>query len=291
MTTPSDEIDFEPILEKVFTYFKKKISSILSFFPFVFKNFIQISFGGLLGALVLFGLSHILKPYYRINMAISSTSTGKVFLDQTILGFDKMLKDENYVVLSEKLNLSIEETKEIKSLTAVQTDVYRQNGDSSKNEYIYYILSDVYSEGILENLQRGLLKNLENNPFAARKREDKRYQLTKSVTHLQNDILALDSIIIKVKKNLGSKNIGSTFVLNEPMRPAELILEKNRLFYTLISFENQLKHLVDIQLITPFDPTYDPFFPKKKWFALIGFLIGAFSTMIFIATKSSHNNQ
>lgn len=287
MTTPSDEIDFEPILAKMYKLVKSVVNSILGFFPFVFRNFKKILLWSLIGAGFGLGLALVIKPYYKVNMLLSTKYLGHIFLDNFIDDTNHLVETENFNTIANNFNLTKEEAENIVGITYKESDIYEHFGDTANTEYIYYIYLDIYSQHNLAKIEKGILNHLENNAFTSSNKESRKAFYEASILRLQKDIESLDSIIKKVEINIGKKETGGNIILNEPINPTQLIEQKSNFYSKLLFYQQELKNIDSFFLIDSFNTIEKPVFPKKSIFTIVGFLIGAVVSMIFIQVKNT----
>ncbi len=290
-STPSDEIDFEPLFNSLFRRIKKATTAVSNFIRLAYRLRLRVIAGAIIGALLGIGLAFIIPPYYKVRMSISSSYVSGFFLEQYIYNLQFAIDDKNYALLGQKLNLSEEKAEYVKSIQPYYFNTINEYNDTIYSESFYFITAHIYNKEFIGDFQEGLMDYLKNNPFVKSKSETKKDRYTKIIARIEEDIQAIDSLLVKINKNIGASTSNQTLILGDPINPTELLSEKDRLYNQLLKYNGELANIDDIKLIQSFDKIIKPFFPKKSNFAIIGFILGGLIALIYSRQKEKAKLQ
>jgi len=233
------------------------INEVIIFFINFKTLIIVITFVGTLGVIVF----QKIRPAYYIITSIATSGISaferiedeKEVLNQRtainlINTLDLDVQKEDFIVLGEKLNISMEKAASIKSINATQ--IFRKDQDGKDfNTPKFEILLTVKDNGIIKNIEEGLLHYFNSNQYIHSYYDY--FKLTND-----NEIIAIDSEIESLQKfrsDKGSNIDMSSFNLYSKKGLTEVqnqIIELNQLKSINATNQMLLKPLSFVQGFT-----------------------------------------
>jgi hypothetical protein len=285
-TNQNDELNLEPLVNKALSGVKNASNSFRSFRKKAWDNKIRIGSITFLFAGIGLILALLIKPYYKVNMAVTASKTGVFYLKQSIVNLNYLLEEKNYSAFSSKVDLTEAQGEEVRSLEAIYSSSLSISDDTTENIHLYYITAEVYNQSFLNQLDTGIFSYVENNKIVRKTRQSKRETKLKTIEGLEKDLVKVDSLLNQITNRNTFSSGNNTFVLKEPINATELIQEKNRLFNLKLKYEESIKNGDDLQRFRGFDAQVKPAFPKKTWFTLAGAAIGLIVSLFLISPKN-----
>jgi hypothetical protein len=285
----SDEINFEPffqfiinILKKIGEFFRLYISSLL-------KGFKTVAVYCLLGGAISVGMSFLIPPHYEMEMIVKSNYLSRAYYYNEISALEKLIEDQNYEYLSEILNISTQQAEELYGIEISDGLINLLGKDTSiVNAKSFAIHVEVHDVSFNADLEKGILKYLEENPFALEYKAHRTATLNNLISKLEKDINEIDTLInILAEEMVPSSNAGSGFIFGEPINPTTLLNQSDQLYSKLLHHKAELAFIDNIHLIKSFTPYNKPSFPKKSTFALYGILMGFLLSSIVVLIKKT----
>ena len=224
---------------------------------------ISLFFGFALG-LTLFLIK---KPIYFSSMIIS---TGIIDLPSgrnLILTLQNLIDEKNFSEISKKLSLEESSVKKLKRIKLENIfEVY--NETETKTVKISVEVTDIK---ILPNLQKGILKYLENNPYVKKRIDIKIKSYNAKIFFLQNELDQIEKLKNDiVKGQIFDEKFGNVMLLN----PFTIYKELVDLFDQKLQSERDLLLVQNFQIIEGFTPFQKPVSPKLGPNILFGVTIG-----------------
>lgn len=223
--------------------------------------------------LVLGLLYYNLKPaVYQSEVVVRATILNESLLEVINENLTQLLKEHNYKVLSNKLNLPLEVVGYISKIEIEPTD---EEADK-KLEYAFYVIRvESFSNNHWAELEKGMLYYLSNNDFVKKRIDLKAKQYKSFINKLDMEINQIDSL----KKGLyDSDNLGNDNVIM--MNPGEVYTALLALVKEKQKLEEELEFNSAVEIVEDFDAYKRPVSPRPVFSVaiggLIGFLIGLF---------------
>ncbi|GAA0892357.1 hypothetical protein GCM10009122_20360 [Fulvivirga kasyanovii] len=218
-------------------------------------------------------LYYNLKPaVYQSEVVVRATILNKSLLEVINENLTQLLKENNYKVLSNKLNLPPEVVGYISKIEIEPTD---EEADK-KLEYAFYVIRvESFSNSHWTELEKGMLYYLSNNDFVKKRIDLKAKQYKSFINKLDMEINQIDSL----KKGLyDSNNLGKDNVIM--MNPGEVYTALLALVKEKQKLEEELEFNSAVEIVEDFDAYKRPVSPRPVFSVaiggLIGFLIGLF---------------
>lgn len=207
------------------------------------------------------------SPIYSSNMVISTGIVDLPSSTNLILTIQDLIGEKNFPEISRKLFLDDVSAKKLKKISLENIfEVY--NEIEIRTVKISVEVSDT---AILPDLQMGILKYLEENPYVKKRVSIKVENFNAKISFLQNE---LDQIA-KLKNDILEGQVfgdqPSNVMLFNPFTVYEELVE---LFDQKLQSERDLQLAENFQVIQGFTPFLKPVSPKLGLSILFGFLAG-----------------
>lgn len=274
----SDEIDLREFFHRIGSLFTKLWNATLYAFTVLKKRFVLISFFVLVGILGGYGVYKVTKPYYSSSMTLVLSNIRNEFVEDQLSKLVEMINDDNYVAISQNLDISEGAARKIKGMQFSNLDENRIEKDSILTGSPFRIELDLYDSNLFNSMEPALTNYLENNRYFSKQKRIKQRQVENTISKLKNEIISLDSLKTTVSSPRGPVN---GFVYGEPIDPTNLYRESLSMFKEQAKLEADLDQLDNIQVVTGFSPRSKPTNPKLLQYLIYG---GAFLFFIGLIT-------
>ncbi|MDX9694824.1 MAG: hypothetical protein RBT49_03440 [Bacteroidales bacterium] len=234
----NDEIDLIELFQKMGTgiknMFNKLIGLINSFFIFLIRKSVWLITFIILGFIVSYMLFTMTKRYYTSEMTARSNSMNNTVIVNSINLLNDLFISTNYSALSEYLQLTETQAKNIKSINAYYGIDINKDGIADfvdyKNSYnpkdttqkrlgnVFYLQISVFDESVFPILKNSIKSYINNNPFVIENNNLRINQAENQIAILRAEIAKLDSLqnvqYFEIPKTQKSNN-NQMIVLNE----------------------------------------------------------------------------
>lgn len=282
---PNDDLNLEPIVNGVLSTGKGIFTALAKFYSIIWNNKVRIGVISFVFASIMVLVTFFIPPVFEVNMSITTTKTGDFFISESVADIAYALEDKNYPAVAKKLNLSAQQSEEISNVELVYADDLALTADTTNKVFLYYITVQVSDQSFLPEMETGFLNYLNNNNFVKKSKVSRDLRQQKLVNGIDEDLAKVDSILKLVTTAKYLAKDKSTFILKDPIDPAEILKERNRLLHLKAEYEESLMYGNDIQLFQGFDTQIKPYFPKKSWSAIAGALLGFIVSLLSIRNK------
>ncbi len=263
MTTEkgNNEIDLIEVFFKIYIFFKKKFWIL----------FIATIIGAGLG----YSTKFFAKPHFESSMIVKSYIMSSNLLSEYIVKFQNLLNDENYKLLHEQTNLSIEELRSIKEIT---TEIpYDEKG---KDELGYTIIHVKCIQNIvLDKLGNGILSFLEKEPYIKSEIESFKEKNTVIIDHITDEISNIGLKNGQVSSKISEKNKINIFNSNETFYNELIFLLEEK-----FQREKELNNASAFRVIEDFI-VYNKPVKKTTTYTISGGLLLWFITLLFLLIR------
>jgi len=228
------------------------------------------------------GAYQLQTPKYESDMIIQSSILTEAYSNTLTETLERLIKEGNTALLSEKLSLSIDQSSFISSIQVESISETGATEDATKNR-IFKIHVETTSNAILKDLQFGLISFLENNEYVKKRVNLSKNRLEKLISKVGQEIKEIDSLKTQINQNLLSQKSGSNNLVI--LDPTTVYSEALTLYKDEIGYQNSLELSNSIQLIEGFVAFKKPASPKLSISIVIGLFLGFLVAVGFIIFK------
>lgn len=265
-----------------------------------FKYFISINWFRVLICFVLYFLLgsyyyYFVKPNeYQSSLTISSKVLKVEDANSIIKPINNYIKGRELEVLSEILDLTLEEAKSLTSINAdyLEDDLEKKEQSKEKlDEEKFVITVKASNNMVFEKLNKPILKVLKNSEYYKIKVNLNKTKLTNLYSKLDNLISQLDTINPKLFETYNKSNTNSNSIfLSNPGNLSETIIElliaRGKASENLV-YETEL---ITIQKFQNYSSIENKFFNKFLISMLIISMILSFLTISFFPKRKIEQN-
>jgi hypothetical protein len=228
--------------------------------------------------------------YYEARMIATSGVLSNVEVINIVESWQVHINKGDYSILANKLGLSTPTVQKLQFIEAENTGKPEQKAAGQEQKVESFTISvQVVDVKILDSLQLGIVKFLENNEYVRRRSALKKVNLEHLKSRIDREIASLDSIKASLSNLLSNGRPTSGTFLTDPTNVNLRIIE----FYErALEIDTAIKLINDVQVIEDFTRSDTPDGPKLIKYigigALVGFLLCSFVIfIIFINNKLS----
>lgn len=283
MNNSNEDIDLGPLVNSFGRGVKKITGGLIAFFQNLFRIKWKLIAYGLAFSVVGLGLSLIIPKMYRSNFTAISTGVTNEFHSDRISDLDQLISEENIDLLSEKLNMSLEDVSHLEEITYLEVKNYMI--DSVNSKFLFKIEAKVSDNSVFDKLQPAIINYLSDVDYYKKDQQLRKKKYLTLIDKLQFDIEELDSIRLVVANNYQPQGNAGGFVFGEPLNPLDMYKEGFKLFNEQLQLTVNLENLEMIQVAKDFMVYNKPNFPKKWIFMSISFAVGVIIGMIKYSKK------
>lgn len=183
--------------------------------------------------------------YYETHMTAYSEVLPDSKLADLLEDVCVLISNEEYLLLSKKININVSDVKKIKKITLD----YPKDEASLKEHFGIKIKVKVYDSKMLPKLEKAISYYANNIPYVKQRFLNKRLGIEKNISSVKNEIKSLeilrDNINVSFKSNSANKDI----FLSDVSVASSKIIELSRV---LTEMELQLNSLNDFQIVKGF---------------------------------------
>ena len=266
---PSDEIDLGELLLKLFKIVNRNKFTLL----------ILTALGVALGT-----LNYYLKePIYESSMMLRSDILTEAYSETLTDNLKRLIQERNDALLSEKLSITAEEASHLVDIKVESVEEANTPVGAVKN-IIFLISVEITDNGILENLQAGIVNFLENNEFVKKRIDLRRKRFEALVSQVNVEIKEIDSLKKRMNEGIIYNQQGANLVVLDPSNVYEKALS---LFKEELTYQENLELIDSIQLIEGFTAFKNPIAPRLSISGGSGLLVGLFLALIIVFTRET----
>jgi len=194
---PSDNIGLTDFLVIVFKFLK--------------RNFILISITTLIGLVI--GIAYVSqKPdYYSTELIGFSPVVHKTTLLEIMSPITILAEEKNYEELSSKLNLSIDEASQIRSIQFLDSKHTKTSHAPSVTDNklgnLILVKALVYDKTVLENLEKGIYFFTNNNSYTKNRETLERQKMETMISEISKNIAMIDSLNVAKANESGRSSV------------------------------------------------------------------------------------
>lgn len=291
---PVDEIDFGPFFRILQRIFSNIGYGILFGIKAAFKGWLILGIWLFLGAAGSVGAYFLMDKIYESDAMMTSGELGNQYCFEKVTNLRRMVNNKSYNLLAEELNISLSTAANINDIVYLNYHRNINPHDSIDQAEFFRIAIAVYDVSVLDSLNETFQNYLENNEYALTRKALSKNRMERMVAQISNDIVELDSLKLVVAASLMPMSKGQGgFIFGEPADPISVYDKQISLLESKIEYEDQLRVMDNIQIVTRFTPFEKPVQPNALFllrFGLIfGFLIGYVMAISKAIRKRSAN--
>ncbi len=220
---------------------------------FSIKNILVLLVFMAIGGGIGFGVFNVKKEVYISDLSIAHNRFDNDQCFELINNLTKLNGKED--LLSKKLGITREMAAEIKSLSyePINPRVSKIYNDSVEVRYPFKVNAEVYSQNILDTLQRKIMQYLETNEYGVKRKELEKEYLEDYEQKLKNEIQAIDTLKRLVNQSIAHKNMGNGVIIDEPIDPVKISQRAVELYNAQLKTKEKQKLNDSFELIVGFN--------------------------------------
>ena len=259
----------------------------MGFFGAMLKSFIlslKKHFIGFLLFAIIFGAlggayAWIKKDVYNAHLTVSYAQLEKKIYGDMLFKLNLLLESEQYESLAFLLDITPEQSREIKSIDGVNIHNSPLVSDISVEKVPFYIVVDVYDPDILPELEDAIVNYLSQSDFIGERLKLNERNYRNEINHLQNQLVYMDSlkeILISDRDNLDADAVINLEQLNK---------NQNEIFGRIRDLEAALQFNMNIEVMDGFIAQKESKSKTLLRYVLIGMIIGLAIRLIWLIFK------
>lgn len=275
--TTTEEIDLLYFFRPVGHALKKMAGYVFYFVRKLARN--MLLFGGILvaGAIGGYCLRYFIAPAYKTDGMFLSKMLPARYCTALIGNLNELRKPGNIPLLAQQLNISTDAAWQIQGIItdASPRDTFTlERKDSSMSLFrVTLIMHDMKH---IEEIQRGLVGYLENNPYIRSRKEARKKNIETQVRELDIRLKSLDSLRQLVNNSVVPRSQGQGIILGEPINPVSVYQAEVAYLRDRLNLEEKLATIENIEVLQPFfklnEHNYPDYDKKMKYAFAASFL-------------------
>jgi hypothetical protein len=249
----SDDLDLITLAERIFSFFRR------------FGRLIIIS--SAVGMLTGFLLYTTLPKTYSSTLLLHSFTLTNTEHINIIDNWNDLLKKGEYEALSKDLECDPQMLKNVSSIKASEIQkLYIQNNPNG-----FMVEAVVKDTAVLDPLQQGIVKGLENGAYLKAKLESRKSNLKQLIERVKSEIAKLDSTKKDIENSIRNNNRNSSsYILDVSGITGQMISLNEK----LLGYQEDLRFTHAVQVLHNFAKFKKPHSPKLFKLLVLGFLAG-----------------
>ncbi len=245
-----EEIDLIYLLRATRDGISNFINWIISF---SIKNSLLLIVFMAIGGGIGFGVFNVKKEVYVSDLSIAHNRFDNDQCFELINNLSKLNGKEELV--AKALGINKEMAAEIKSLSyePINPRVSKIYNDSVEVRYPFKVIAEVYSQKVLDTLEKRIMSYLETNAYGVKRKELEKDYLTKYEEKLKNEIQAIDTLKRLVNQSIAHKNLGNGVIIDEPIDPVKISQRAVELYNAQLKTQEKQQLNDSFELIVGFN--------------------------------------
>lgn len=235
-----------------------------------------------------FGFFLTTKPYYKSELTINHIRFENDYCHTMILNLNSYLdENSNNKLLAEKLNIDINYAKEVKNIEykSANTHIEKRYEDSVHVILPFIVEVEVYSNDLLDSLQKGILNYLEENEYATKRKEIENSNLSKVSDRIETEILEIDSLKKLVSQSVLPRSTGSGIIFGEPIDPVRVFYRGLELYEKKLTVDKNKKLNNSFEVLVGFSKNAKRSSSGKMLYIFIGLMTGYVIGLLFLIRR------
>ena len=284
----AEEIDLFTFLKPVTTAITNLFVAISNYIKLVVKHLLFLIAVTVFFSLVGFSTRFILPHQFQMEAVMSSH---EIPYKMCVLMLNNLQEisasKDNKAVLTKSLGITEAEAKTIVSIKAgMLKDSFFVNDRDTVHNFFGVTLT-CSNAALTEIIQKGIVRFLESNDFALKRKEAKFKMLVDLKQSLQIKVASLDSVKNIINNSITTRSQGKGIILGEPINPVTVYQTEINYFRELIDIERQLSVYDNIEVVQPFIPPIKSNYPKFNLILLYFAASGLFLSLILIPLRKN----
>lgn len=266
--TRTDEIDLMDIL--------------LRFVRVIRDNFVLIVIFFVVGTALGFGYYYSSRKIFENKMIVSSSILTESYSKKLVDNINQYLAEGNHHALTSHLGISENTASNLNSIRIESP--YQNEAEVSKEEdRKYFVITvAVYSQDILDDLQKGLINYFENNEYVKIRVNQKKAYRQQLIAKLDQELADLETLKISIYNGKFFQNAKGNMMFDPTMVNTKIFeLTRER-----ITLQNELELVNSVQLMEGFTRFDKPVKPRFILSVVAGSSIGIFFVALLLIFKS-----
>lgn len=256
---PGEEIDLNEVFRAIGNLFKSIGRGINYVISLVLRKIILISAFVALGAALGFAFYYVSKPYYTSSMTLMLANIRNEFIEDQLNKLSIMIEENNFEAVAERLEITEQSARQIKSMDFSNLDQERVEEDSVLTGSPFRIELALYDRKLFDNMEPALTSYLENNRYFSKLKTIKQRQVESMISKLEEELSSIDSMKMTTGSPRGPVN---GFVYGQPIDPTNLYKESVSMYKEQVELEAYLANINNVEVVTGFIPKLKPSGPS-----------------------------
>lgn len=279
----SPEIDLKEILRPITNLWQRATKGLLFYWHRLTRvKWWIIAFTGIV-AVAAMAIRPLVPKYYSTKAVLVSNTLDASFCTSMLETLAEFAKDErNEVVLSRSLDIPIEAAQSIhKMSTEVLEDTLRMKNQDSFLAVFKVSLVVTDNKYILP-IQAGILKYLESNDYAVKRKKARIRTLELQNSSYENRLKSLDSLKDIVNGSIQPRSSGNGIILGEPIDPINVYRAQDGFYKELLKNQEEIAMSDNVEIIQPFlEPAYFNYPNITRLISIIVLASFLFAVLVF----------
>lgn len=264
----SDEIDLLELLAKFVITIKSNLKLIVGAF--------------VVGSLLGLAYNQFVPKTYESRMLVSSTILTESLSKTLAEDLFKLVKEKNLTALSDKLKISPEVASKISKIE-IKNALEKSEGIKEEEKNNLTITCQSSDNTIWLDLQAGIIKYFENNPYVKIRVDQRKAYYTEIIQKIDKELVDLNELKSRITNGQPATSGNENLVLFDPTTVNTKIIELNK---ERFNYKNELETINSVQVVEGFTVFQKPISPKLSISLAAGSSFGLFIVAIIIAYKS-----
>lgn len=223
---------------------------------------------------------HLLPPTYKVNMIADSEILSSMEVVSIVESWQELVKKKERSALAQRLSVSDEVAYQVGKLEADLVNQKLVGADPAQDPFV--ISAYVSDIRVLDALQAGIVRSLENNRYVRERVAVKKQNFDSLRSQINNQITDLNRLKGSLRRLVENGGNGSGAFLTDPASVNEMIVN---LYEKRLTIDEHLRFIDDIQVITGFTRFNKPDSPKLSICLVAGFAAGLLIAIAFVTIR------
>lgn len=217
---------------------------------------------------------------YESRMILRSTILSNHFGESLETNLSQLLIEKNYTELSSRLRMTEEMVSSLKGFELDGLEKTKRS-DGSFESILFDVSVEVTDNGILPDLEKGIVFCFEENEFVKKRINSRRQRYESTIDRINLENNGIDSLKMDVRKKITEYKPGKDLVMLDPSKVYQASLD---LFKEGIKTEYSLNFLNGVEVVESFVPFKKPVKPRLILTLVEGLGLGLFIGIMLTCT-------
>lgn len=288
-----EELDMLYIIKSIKNGIKGIYNSIIWLIGISFRNLRVLLLFIIISVAASLGIYYLKKPYYTNQLTISHNRFDNDYCNELITNLNSYIHESKHnPELAKQLSVDLNVAKEIKSFKylPLNAKIAKIYSDTPSVVLPFKVEVEIYDNCVLGALQTGILKYLETNEFALKKKEIEKQSLEKIEERLDEEMKNLEDLKVLLNKSVVPQSTGNGIILGEPINPVVVYETSMKLFEQKMRVREKQKLNNSFDLVVGFSESIKKSFDIVVYI-LMGFLFGYIVGMLYLLRRAAKNGR